>query len=326
MKLRGDLIRERADSKTVCPTIAGVLCCGNAVLDVLVCPVVEPGWGRTTWVDTIEQQLGGNGANTSYTLALLGVPARLLSVVGADAFGDKALGILELVGVDIRWMERSNEPTATTVVLVHADGRRALLHRPGASRHAFASPIELGPEVVAGCTRFHLANVFALPELQPQAADLLRRARVAGLSTSMDTGWDARGRWMATLGECLPHTDLLFVNEDEARQLTGSSDPASAATILREHGTRDVVVKLGAQGCLIASQRVPAFQVPVVDTTGAGDCFAGGFLAALQYGFSYEDAARFANAVGALSVQALGGVTGLRTFEQTLEWIDQFKK
>ncbi len=294
------------------------------MLDILVRPVVEPGWGKTTWVDTIEQQLGGNGANTSYTLALLGVPARLMSVIGADAFGDKVLGILQSSGVDTSSIERSTEPTPTTVVLVHTDGKRALLHRPGASRHAFDSPIEFGPEVTAGCTRFHLANVFPLPKLQPHAADLLRRARASGLSTSIDTGWDAQGRWMAILGDCLPHTDLLFVNEDEAKQLTGSDDPERAAEILQRHGVRDVVVKLGAVGCLVASSRtfhVPAFSVPVVDTTGAGDCFAGGFLAALQRGFNYEDAARFANAVGALSVQALGGVTGLRTFEQTLRWI-----
>lgn len=303
---------------------AGVLCCGNSVLDTLVRPVLEPGWGKSTWVDTIEQQLGGNGANTSYTLALLGVPARLLSVIGADAFGDKVAGILQSVAVDTRHVERSPEATPATVALVHADGRRALLHRPGASRHAFASPIALGPELISGCTRFHLANVFALPNLQPYAADLLRRARASGLSTSIDTGWDAQGRWMTTLADCLPHTDLLFVNEDEARQLTGSNDPDRAAEILREYDVRDVVVKLGAAGCLVAGSstfHVPAFTVPVVDTTGAGDCFAGGFLAALQRAFSFQDAARFANAVGALSVQALGGVTGLRTFEETLDWM-----
>ena len=300
------------------------------MLDVLVRPVVEPGWGRTTWVETIEQQLGGNGANTSYTVALLGVPARLMSVVGRDAFGDKLLAVLESAGVDITRVERSSQPTATTVVLVHADGKRALLHRPGTSRQAFASGIALAREVTQGCTCFHLANIFALPNLQPHAADLLRGARIAGLTTSIDTGWDATGKWMAILGDCLPHTDLLFANEDEAKQLTGSDDPERQAQSIHNHGARNVVLKLGGQGCLVARQqkhfRVPAFEVPVVDTTGAGDCFAGGFLAALQRGFDYEEAARFANAVGALSVQALGGITGLRTFEQTLAWMDQFKK
>ncbi|MGI8742395.1 MAG: carbohydrate kinase family protein [Bryobacteraceae bacterium] len=307
----------------------GVLCCGNVVLDILVRPVVEPGWGKTTWVEAIEQQLGGNGANTSYTLALLGVPARLLSAVGEDAFGERALALLTSAGVETRRITRSTEPTPSTVVLIRPDGARALLHRPGASLQAFASPIELAPGLIDGCSRFHLANVFALPKLQPYAADLLRRARMAGLSTSLDTGWDAQGRWMASLGECLQYIDLLFVNQDEARQLSGVGDPEQAARILQDQGARDVIVKLGADGCLVAAAKehfwAGAFRVPVVDTTGAGDCFAGGFLAALQRAFNYQDAARFANAVGALSVQALGGVTGLRTFEQTLEWMHQFQ-
>lgn len=301
------------------------MCCGNAVLDILVRPVNEPGWGKSTWVETIEQQLGGNGANTSYTLSLLGVPSRLLSVTGTDAFGDRVLEILQSSGVDTSRIERLHEPSPTTVVLVHSDGRRALLHRPGASRHAFHAPVELDPEVVRGCTRFHLANVFALPKLQPHAAGLLRQARDFGLSTSIDTGWDAQGRWMGILADCLPHTDLLFVNEDEAKELTSSADPKCAASILQNHGARDVVVKMGAAGSWVAGSdtfHVPAYSVPVVDTTGAGDCFAGGFLAALQRGFSYERAARFATAVAGLSVQALGGITGLRTFEQTLAWMD----
>ena len=293
--------------------------------DVLVRPVADPGWGKTTWVESIEQQLGGNGANTCFTLARLGVPVRLLSAVGQDAFGERVLAILGSAGVETRWIARSTLPTPTSVVLVRPDGVRALLHQPGASREAFSLPVELGPEVVAGCSHFHLANVFALENLQPHAADLLQRAKREGLRTSLDTGWDAQGRWIITLGDCLPHTDLLFVNEDEARQLTGTDHPGDAAGILQAHGARTVIVKLGAEGCLVVDGlehfRTPAFRVPVLDTTGAGDCFVGGFLAALQRGYSFQTAAQFANAVGALSVQALGGVTGLLTYQGTLEWM-----
>ena len=295
------------------------------MLDTLVRPVDDPGWGKSTWVESIEQQLGGNGASTSFTLARLGIPTRLLSVVGEDAFGERVLAILASEGVDMRRIGRSLLPTPTTVVLVRPDGVRALLHQPGASLEAFSLPPDLTPEIIDGCTHFHLANVFALRNLQAHAADLLQRAKRNGLRTSVDTGWDAQSRWMSSLGDCLPHTDLLFVNQDEARQLTGDADPGSAARILQEHGAGMVVVKLGADGCLIADGpdhfHEAAFRVPVVDTTGAGDCFVGGFIAALQRGYGLRDAARFANAVGALSVQALGAVTGLLTYEGTLEWL-----
>ena len=163
-----------------------------------------------------------------------------------------------------------------------------------------------------------------MPALRPRAGDLVARARQAGMSVSIDTGWDARGEWLGVLGPCLPHADLLFVNEDEARELTGGRDPMEAARALKELGARTVVVKLGAEGCVVVRDEdiigSPGFKAAVVDTTGAGDCFAGGFLAAVQRGLSYIEAARFANAVGALSVQKLGSTTGLLGYEETMEW------
>ena len=69
----------------------GVLCCGSVVADILVQPVDEPGWGKTTWVHNLELNLGGNGANTAYTLGKLGTPVRLLSAIGPDDFGNDIL-------------------------------------------------------------------------------------------------------------------------------------------------------------------------------------------------------------------------------------------
>ncbi len=130
---------------------------------------------------------------------------------------------------------------------------------------------------------------------------------------------------MRVIGPCLPFVDLLFTNEDEARELTGSGEAETAALRLREDGARTVVVKLGGRGCLISTdrslERMPAFEVDVVDTTGAGDCFAGGFLAALAHGYGMAEAARFANAVGALSVQKMGAVAGVRTLADTLQFM-----
>ena len=306
----------------------GVLCCGNLVADILVQPVEEPGWGKTTWVEHIEIGIGGNGANTSYTLAKLGRPVRLLSSVGDDAFGRAMLVKLQAAGVDTTYVECSDTaPTPTSVVLVHLDGKRALLHRPGSSRDAFARGIELTDELVAGISHLHLANIFSLKLFQDHARDLLLQARKRGLWTSMDTGWDPRGLWMETIKPCLPLTDLLFVNEDEALQLTGTSEPVRAAEILRQHSASDVVIKLGPQGSYMRSSDdefcTPGFRVACVDTTGAGDCFAGGFIAALQNDFDHRDAARFANAAGALNVQKLGAVNGVLNFSETVEWLNR---
>src|SRR5437773_7581552 len=285
----------------------GVLCCGNIVIDVMVRPVEQFRWGTTTWVDSIEQNLGGNGSNTSYTLGMLGVPVRLLGVVGRDAFGDLALSILRSGNVDLSAVGRSQAPTTASICPVNAAGDRLFLHRVGSSVEVFPEPIEFTPAWLKGMSHFHLANVFALPQMRKRAPESIERARRAGLTTSLDTGWDARGRWLEDIEGCLPHLDLFFMNQDEARMLSGTADPEQAARRMQALGASDVVVKLGAEGCAVftpdGAARFLGFQVDVVDTTGAGDCFVGGFLAGLSRGAAYPEVARFANAVGAMSIQ-----------------------
>lgn len=307
------------------PSPSGVLCCGNIVFDILVSAVDAFAWNATTWVDSIGQSIGGNGANTTFTLARLGVPAGLIGPAGNDPAGERMIELLKDAGADISRIERLEEQTATTVALVRSDGARAFLHRPGVSSMAFKNPVTLD-EVSEEYSHFHLANVFALPKLRRTAEETLRNALDRGMTTSLDTGWDARGEWINVAGPLLPHLDVLLVNEDEARHLSGASEPESAARFFLDRGTAAVVVKLGERGCYAASAdfsfHAPSFEVNAIDTTGAGDCFTAGFLASLHYGAGPEDAARFANAVGALNVQSLGSVAGIRSYKETLEWMN----
>lgn len=294
-------------------------------MDILVQPVDRIVWNTTTWVEAVEQRLGGNGASTSYAAAVCGMAVRLVSVAGRDAFGDRLLTELALAGVDVSCVLRPDGPTATTVALVNSAGDRLFLHRIGAGAEAFDPP-EPGAAPGDGMSRLHLANLFALPGLRRRAGEILRRAHKAGLATSVDTGWDSLGRWFEDLTPCLPWTDLLFVNRDEAQRLSGVPDAAEAARRLRTAGAQTVVVKLGSQGCAVfdatGETRVAAFSVPAIDTTGAGDCFAGAFLAALDRGLAMAEAARFANAAAALSVQRLGATAGLRSWDETRAWME----
>lgn len=303
----------------------GVLCIGNIVIDVLVRPVEQIPWGGTCWVDSVEVSLGGNGANTAAAIGMLGVPARLIGGVGKDLFGQMALDRLRSCRVDTRWVAAYQEQaTATTVALVRSDGTRAFLHRPGVSRALFAGGLRLESEQIAGCSRLHIANPFAVAHLRDQAVAVLRQARALGINTSLDTAWDALGEWMRVIEPCLPHTQILFTNEDEARMLTGATEEEAAGKLLKM-GASTIVIKLGARGCLILDaaglQRVAGFPVQAVDTTGAGDCFAGAFLAALERGLPLVEAARVANAAGAMNVQALGATAGLRSWEETVSWM-----
>jgi sugar/nucleoside kinase (ribokinase family) len=303
----------------------GFLCCGNLVYDILVRAVDHVRFDATTWVNEISPHLGGNGANTSYALAKLGAPVRLTGALGNDTFGDSVLSQLTGVGVDVSSVSRISEPTPTTVGLVASSGSRAFLHRPGASAHALMQPAEFSRSFVGGAAFFHLANPFALPGLRVNASEWLKRARAVGLRTSMDLGWDSRGEWISVIGPCLPYVDLLFANREEAQFLTGEPDSFAAANALRAKGAGTVVVKLGAAGCAVYSPglelRAPGFVVETIDTTGAGDCFAGGFLAGLFYGANLEGAARLGNAAGALSVTCLGATEGLLAYKDTLRWM-----
>ncbi len=304
----------------------GVLCSGSIIYDTLVQPFDDSAWGTTRWVPSIEYHVGGNGANTARALAILGTPVRLLGTVGNDAQAEFILGQLRESGVEMSAVARVESPTAATVVLVNGSGNRQFLHRLGASQEAFRQPLSFTPAICGGAAHYHLASLFLLPHLRVHGPETLRRARAAGLTASLDTNWDAQGEWMRALRECLPHLDVLFMNENEALMVTGSPDPAVGADVVLKEGVRTAVMKLSGRGCAIYTEGqeiiCPAFDVKAVDTTGAGDCFVAGFLTARQRGASWAEAGRFGNAVAALSVGKLGAVTGVLPFNETEAWME----
>ena len=146
-----------------------------------------------------------------------------------------------------------------------------------------------------------------------------------GCLTSMNICWDVRGRWLKTLQSALAYTDFIFPNREEGRQLTGETEPAHIAARLREMGVKTVIVKLGAAGCYVESPQgsftSPGFAVQSLDTTGAGDCFAAGFLAAICRDPSLPFAARYANATGAFATLGLGAADSAPTVAQLEDFL-----
>ena len=210
------------------------------------------------------------------------------------------------------------------MVLVNEAGDRQFLHRLGASEEAFREPVDFTREICQGMSHYHLASLFILPHVRVNGTEMLRRARAAGFTTSLETNWDAKGEWMRMLEPCLPDLDMLFMNEDEALHVTGSIDPETGARVVL-NSVRTAVMKLSRRGCAIYTGTdeiiCPAFDVIAKDTTGAGDCFVAGFLTSRRRGASWAEAGRFANAVAALSVQTLGAVSGVLPFEETEAWM-----
>lgn len=298
---------------------------GNLVRDTVVRSVDELDFGATQWVDSILPSIGGNGANTACAIGMLGIPVVLISECGDDDSGAQCLKTLRKAGVDAWVKESPAHPTAATVAIVNKRGERCFLHEPGINRFALAGPIEFAGAHGGGDWHYHLANPFALPAFRSFAAASLKRARDLGATTSLDTGWDSQGRWMEDLRDCLPLLDWLFVNDREAARLTGKTEAGQIVTSLHRQGVDRLILKLGPQGCLFSDgddrEIVPAFRVDVVDTTGAGDAFSGGFLTGMVKQMPPLEAARFACAVAALSTTESGSVRGLLDFEGTMEWM-----
>jgi len=172
-----------------------------------------------------------------------------------------------------------------------------------------------------------VGGFFVMPGLDgAPLAQLLRDAQVLGLKTCVDTAWDTTGRWMDLLAPCLPYVDYFVPSLAEGRAMTGLDAPEGVAQALLNAGAGIVALKMGADGSLVAGQdgrhiRTSGFAVDAVDTTGAGDAFAAGFIAGVYLGWSLEDTARLANAVGALCVTGIGAAGGVTSLEETIAFM-----
>jgi sugar/nucleoside kinase (ribokinase family) len=173
------------------------------------------------------------------------------------------------------------------------------------------------PAMAAGGARYlQVAGFFVLPGLMDGSlAKTLAEARSLGIRTSLDVVFNVRmddPEMRAVLWEALPELDTFMCNAYEAYRLTREREYRDAVLALRERGAQTVVVKLGAEGCWLENdefaQRVLAPQVKVVDTTGAGDAFAAGFIAAILRGEDLLYACRAGNQAGARIVTRLGAV------------------
>jgi sugar/nucleoside kinase (ribokinase family) len=302
-----------------------VLCAGSVVQDTIVRSVEELRWGTTTFVESMERCVGGNGANTARALAILGARVRLAGGVGDDHAAEFVVNELRATGVETDGLQRIPQPNAATVVLVNAQGDRQFLHRLGSSAEVFAPPFALDRALLGDMQHLHLASLFVLPHLRKRAPELLAAARVAGLTTSLDTNWDPHGEWMRVLEPCLEHVDILFLNEDESRMLTGTQAPEIAASRMQDRGASTVVQKLGREGCAIfpregVSVHCPAYEVQAIDTTGAGDCFAAAFLCSHLTGGTLQESGDHGNAAGALSTLSVGSVAGLLPSDEIHAW------
>jgi sugar/nucleoside kinase (ribokinase family) len=307
-----------------------VLCLGIMVADVVALPVKGlPPKGTLATVERMELHTGGCAVNTGISLAKLGLRTAVMGKVGADGFGDYVIGVLQEHGIDTRGVVRDRvNNTSATMVMVDEDGERTFIHYLGANGAVHEEDVSL--DLVRRARILHVAGHNLMPGFDGEIAGrILARAHSCGVTTSLDTAWDFSGRWLKLVEPCLPHLDIFVPSFEEARQIAGREDPAGVAAFFLDYGIGTVALKMGSQGCYVATQEeafhLPIFPVKVVDATGAGDAFAAGFLAGMARGWGLRESARLANAVGALCVTAVGATAGVRSLGETVEFVRSFE-
>lgn len=289
-----------------------VVCMGILVADVFVPPLARlPAAGELVAVDDFLVQPGGCAANTAIDLVRLGLEASVVGCVGDDPFGELVVRELAALGVDTAGVRRVGGRGTSKTVIVGVRGEdRRYIHTFGANAALHATDLD---GVLAGADALYVGGYLLLPGLrQGELAGRLRQAREHGLITVLDVAVPAGGSppSLEEVAELLPHVDVFVPNEDEARVLTGESDPHRQARLLFEAGASTVIVTRGAAGAVVcgrgASFDVPAPAVDVLDESGAGDAFDAGLILGLLEGWSIGDSVAFASVVGASACAALG--------------------
>ncbi|MHC4556038.1 MAG: carbohydrate kinase family protein [Planctomycetota bacterium] len=301
-----------------------VVCLGQFTADVVVTPVSSlPDKGKAIFVDNISLHNGGCACNTAVALGKLGIDTAVVGKVGCDTFGDFLIKVMDDANLNTSGIVRDRSVnTSTTTVLINPDGERSFLHYYGGN--AKMSEDDVNYDIVKKAKILHVAAAFLVPGLDGKPmARVLEKAQQMGVRTSLDTAWDAEGRWMQLLEPSLRYVDIFIPSIEEAQILSGKKHTPEVAQTFLDYGINTVVLKLGAEGCFVKTPddefAMPAFKVTkVVDTLGAGDCFVAGFLAATVNRWNLREACRFANAVGAFCVSAKG-TSSIKSIQETIE-------
>jgi sugar/nucleoside kinase (ribokinase family) len=287
-----------------------VIAMGVHVVDVLARPIeqIPEGQGGQL-VEEIRITAAGSAGGTAVTLAKLGARVRSAGAIGADALGNVLLELLAPFGIDTSLLvRRDGVQTSASVLPIRPDGSRPAFHVVGAN--GTYNSADAPWDDIKRATHLHLGA----PEFMggEEAAKILAFAREHGVVTSADIL--APGEQAAQIadwvGPAFEHVDYLLPNDDQVLGLTGADDLEAGCRALLEHGVGCVVATAGADGALVVdsdgAERVPAFKIEVVDTTGCGDAFSAGFLRGLALGRSHREAAVLGCAAAALVAQGLG--------------------
>jgi sugar/nucleoside kinase (ribokinase family) len=289
---------------------------GNVTLDVICRTVNEVPRYESIAFDDVVLSPGGCASNVAIGLGCLGISTALICRMGADDAAEMIQKTWLKFGLDLRFVQqKANWKTAVSIGLVDNEAQPRFIHTPGANATLTSIDLDVDRIVAEGARLVHVAGFFVLPGLlDGKLPYQLEIAQKQGLTTCLDVVYSPRYWKPEYLWPCLPVIDFFMCNRKEAEKLTGESQADNAACFFKNRGAQVVIIKLGGDGCYVNSEDYvgikQAPKVNVVDTTGAGDAFAAGLIAALLDNKGIEKSVEAGNDAGALMVSAPGAIGG----------------
>ena len=296
---------------------------GAAIIDILAAPADPEIFAVNSMpADEIRLSFGGDALNESVILSRLGKNVQLITKIGADESGRRVLGYMRENGIptDSVTIEDGLD-TGINIVLIDREQERHFLTNPKGSLRKLGYD-DIAPRLDQAGRVVSMASMFVSPLLTIDKMErLFREIRESGRIVFADLTAVKNGETLDDLRHLLPYVDVIVPNASEAALLTGEEDPYRNARLLLDAGVGTAVVKIGARGCVLGDQNgirtIPAVQgVQSVDSTGAGDAFAAGYLTGMAEGLSPDACARLGCAAASCAIECVGATEGVRDAQE----------
>ena len=303
---------------------------GIHIVDILGRPVTAIPPGQN--VDILEEiriTVAGTAAGTSIDMAKLGLDVMAMGALGKDELGNFVVNTMQSYGIDTARLRRKDGvQTSATMLPIRPNGDRPALHVPGANGELTWGDLDL--DAIARADFLHMGGTSLMPKFDGEpTVRVLRYAKEHGVTTTFDLVAIDRPDLLELIEPCLPYIDYFMPGLDEARMMCKLDARQDVINFFLDRGAGHTVFKMGAQGSSIASRegeiRLPALEVPVVDSTGCGDAYCAGFIAGLGMGWSVEEAGRLGTAAAGLVITGLGSDAGIVNLDETVAFMKAAK-
>ena len=300
---------------------------GAAIIDILAGPVKESLFETGSIpMQMTKMSFGGDALNEAVVLSRLGKPVELITKVGNDEAGRRVLDYIKENNISVdKITVKDGLTTGMNIVLIDDRGERYFLTNPQGSLRKLALEDVL-PYVNKMADIVSFASIFVSPLLGIESMEcLFRKMKLeSGRVLAADMTKAKNGETLEDLKGVFPYIDYIFANHEEIALLTDETNPLINAKLLVESGVKCAVVKCGKEGCIIHTKEetyeIPAYPVEnVIDTTGAGDSFAAGFLYALSEGMSLKECGKFACAAASCAIECVGATEGIESLDEVMK-------